>query len=90
MYTKEQIETAYPMALIRYPYCVFKPHTCGIIISPPYIRSKIFHLFPFFLWIFTDCIFREVYLKSCFRRTGVNVRHNYSKENDEIFQDDVL
>ena len=39
----------------------------------------------------TVCIFREVYLKqSCFRRTGVNVRHNYRKGNDKIFQDDVL
>ena len=45
---------SYPMVLIRYPYCVFKPYTCGIIISPPHIRNKIFHLFPFFLWIFTE------------------------------------
>ena len=26
----------------------------SIIISPPHIRNKIFHLFPFFLWIFTE------------------------------------
>ena len=48
---------SYPMVLIRYPYCVFKPYTCGIIISPPYIRSKIFHLFQLFISIFTEICF---------------------------------
>ena len=36
-------------------------------------------------------IYRNMLLNTvCIRRTGVNVRHNYSKENDKIFQDNVL